>query len=702
MISRFARLCLLAASSAIALDALAQNPPPLPTNPPAQGPNAPTPAAAPGQPTRMQPAVTPAPGDDEVRLMLPDADIDTVITTLENLTGRIVLRPQQLQTTTYNIKIDKRIPKAEAILAIETVLALNNLGLSALGDRFLKLVNLQSVRQEAPEMISGSAFDYPASGRAATKLFQLEFARAQEVSGLLTNMLNPFYGNPVPLLAANALLITDSISNLQRVEKVLEQLDRPNLSGMKPKFYPLSEVKASDVVNKIRAVLTGSLQQQIGGGVSFSADDRTNQIILVADPRQYPFFDDLIERLNQRADPNMRNDVINLKHAKSKEVVDVIGNIIRGQATAARQNSGSVRPGMMPTPAAPAVPGAPPAPTPVAISAATNSGDGSNEFSSLMTVVSDDRSNSVVVSGTADDIRLVRSLIDKLDITLAQVRIEVVIAEVSLSDASSTGISELGLVLQGDKLVGFSGVLSESSFVTSNGTLTRPGASGAWDLAATIAIKATPRKSNSTIMSVPAIVTSHGKKAKVFNGETRPVITGTVQSGVGGGTSGLASSSTVTQQQIGTNLTVTPFIGIDGSVQLEILQTVEEVTERVEIDGNQQYVIGRRETESYVTAKSGEIIVLGGFQKTIDRKSSSRLGPIPFLGDLFGSRSKERGRQELIFFLRPYVLTNNAAVDNVETLKRLERLPTRDDIKQQLYPDYKPANPSALDKVLPH
>ena len=117
-----------------------------------------------------------------------------------------------------------------------------------------------------------------------------------------------------------------------------------------------------------------------------------------------------------------------------------------------------------------------------------------------------------------------------------------------------------------------------------------------------------------------------------------------------GGTSGLASQSTVQQQQIGTRLEVTPYIGVDGSVQLDMTQVVEDVTGEVQVDNNKQYIIGRRETTSYVTAKSGEVIVLGGFQKQIDLKSSNRLGPIPIIGDILGSRRKDKFRSELIFF----------------------------------------------------
>ena len=655
--------------------------------------------APPPQPAGA-PAASPARSGEEMvnQLMLPDADIDTMLTALEQLTGRMIIRPQQLTTATYNLKIKSPVTKAEAIVAIETSLALNGIGLSPLGDKYLKVINLQVVKQEAPELITGSAFSQPATGKPAAKIFQLEFARAQEVQAQIAGSLNPLYGGAVVLQNANALLITDSISNLQRAELLLQTIDKPFTAGTKPKFYQLRDAKASDLVNKLRGIITGPLQQQMGTATSYSADDRTNQIILITDPRQHAFFDDLIERLDRKADPNTRTEVIYLKHAKATDVVNVLSKIISGTTTALqRQGSASVRPGQTPTPTTPATPAAPAAPTVVSATNAANA-EGANEFSALMTVVNDDRSNAVVVFGTADDIRLVRALIDKLDIVLPQVRIEVVIAEVTLDDQSASGISALGLKVEGDKLVGFSGSTVGAS--VSSGTIKRPGSTGPLDLAAEISINTTPRKRQNSITTVPTVVTSHGKQAKFFNGETRPVVTGTIQSAAGVST-GLASSSTVTQQQIGTTLTVTPFIGVDGAVQLDMVQSVEDVTGEVLVDQNKQYVIGRRESTNYVSAKSGDIIVISGFRKNSKLSSSSRFGPIPIIGDLLGSRSKGDTASELVFFVRPVVLANNPGVDNAEAMRRIEAWPSRDQVKQEIDPRFVPPKKSILEKILP-
>ena len=119
-----------------------------------------------------------------------------------------------------------------------------------------------------------------------------------------------------------------------------------------------------------------------------------------------------------------------------------------------------------------------------------------------------------------------------------------------------------------------------------------------------------------------------------------------------------------------------PLIGTDGSVQLDIKQIVDDVLGEITIDGNPQPRVGNRETESFVSVRSGEIIVLGGLQRTSDTKSSNRLGPIPIIGDLLGGRSKEVSRTDLVFFLRPTILTNTPA-DNAPALRQIEQLPEK-------------------------
>lgn len=614
-----------------------------------------------------------APTDLVGPFTIPGGSLDDILGALELLTGRTALRPQNLPAVSLPLNLREKITREEAIQAIETLLNLNGIAVTPLGARFLKVTPLNAAKSEAPDFIEGSTLDLPPSGRIASKLFQLEFLRVGEFMPQITGLLNPAAGSPpVVFDKSNAALITDSVSNLQRIETLVAKLDQPVLAGLKPKFYSLQSAKASDVVNKMRAILTGALQTQLGSATTYNPDDRTNQIILIADPRQHAFFDELIAKLDVRADPNTRNEVVFLKHANAKDVATILTQLVTGQNNAARQQGTDTPRALAAPPAGPNLPAAP------AVSAATLglAIEPSNQFSALLTILPEERSNSLVVSGTVDDIRLINDLVAKIDVLLAQVRIEVVIAEVTLTDATSSGISALGLRLEGSKLVGFSGTGAGTE--VKDAVLSRPGP-GEIDLAATISLSTTPRKSNATILSQPNIITTHNKEGRIFVGEQRPVISSYLNDGStssSGNLVGTGYRSTVGQQKIGIELVVKPLIGTDGSVQLDIKQVVEDVLGEVTIDGNPQPRVGNRETQSFVSVRSGEIIVLGGLQRSSDTKSSNRLGPIPILGDLLGGRSKEASRTDLVFFLRPTILTNTPA-DNAPALQQLQQLPEK-------------------------
>jgi general secretion pathway protein D len=677
---RFFRLSFAACLLPAAFSANAQTPPPAAT-----------------------PARAPAASEELVGpIKLADADIDTVLGALEIYTGRTILRPQALPTANYTLKLNKQVPKSEVVTALETLLALNGVGISPLGDKFLKVVALNQVKTEAPEMIDGSTLGLPASGRIATKLFQLEFLRVNEFVPQIAPMMSPGVANGiVPLDKANAVLITDSVSNLQRVENLIGLIDQPNARGLSPKFYPLhGGAKASDLVNKLHLLFQGPLQAQLGSATTYSADDRTNQIILLADPRQYALFDDLIAKLDTVAEPNTRNEIIYLKHATAKDVASLLSQLVSGQnnATQKANSAGSVRP------TAPGQPAQPPA-APNAASAAViaSLSESTNQFSSLITVLADDRSNAVIVSGTVDDIRLIRDLVSKIDIVLAQVRIEVVIAEVTLSDTDTSGVNALNLT--------FGPGGSGGTHITNFDTGTSANGIAGWNitggvvnpLAFQAALGNTGSKNLVKILSAPTIVTTHNKQATMTVTQQQPVITGTTSTPTTGATttsSGFSTSSQVTYKDIGITLKVTPLIGDDGNIQLDVDQTVDDVISNVTIDGNQQPVIGHREATGSVTVQDGKMIVLGGLQRSSRSLSRTKLGflfEIPIISQLLGGRNNDTERTELLLFIRPHVLRPEEST--ADTQKKINDLSNKEQVNQYLVDPTKQPKESLIDKL---
>jgi general secretion pathway protein D len=611
-----------------------------------------SPVARPAHP--IQPVPGPRPSDMVDSFKLADVDIDGVLGALEQYTGKTIIRPGQLPTANYSLKISRPIPKTELVIALETILELNQVSVTPMGSRFLKVTALSTAKSEAPEMINGSSLELPASGRIATKIFELTFLRVNEFVPQIQSFMTPGVASGiVQLEKANVIMVTDTVENIQRVERLLDEVDKPRQGSLVPKFYSLKNgAKAADVVAKIHSMLSGPTATQLRSTTSYTPDDRTNQIILIADPREIPLFDTLIAQLDIKSDPYTRMEVIPLKHGDAKDVATLLTSLISGQTSAVKSASTlSVRPGQIATPGQ----GAPP--TTATAAANANAEPGTSEFSSFITVQADERTNSVVVSGTFDDIRLIKGIVDKIDILLAQVSIEVVVAEVTLSDTDDSGLQALNLTVGqttkgATSITGFSGGVA--GFNITSGIVN--------PLSFMAALQSAGDKHKVKILQEDTITTTHNKQAQFEVGEQVPIITGTTGVPLSAGTTAgtqFATSSSVTYQDIGITLKVLPLIGDDGSVQLNIDEKVDDNEGNVMIDGNSQPIIGHREATAFINCQDGEMAVLGGLQssgRTSDKQKIGILYQIPIISNLLGYKSTDLERTELLLFIRPHVL----------------------------------------------
>lgn len=175
------------------------------------------------------------------------------------------------------------------------------------------------------------------------------------------------------------------------------------------------------------------------------------------------------------------------------------------------------------------------------------------------------------------------------------------------------------------------------------------------DLSLAAAFNKSELRNKVKVLSSPTIVTTHNKKATINVSQSQPIITGS--------TSDLQNTnttrSTVTYRDIGIKLEVTPRIGDNGVIQMEVTQAVENIAGSTTIDGNSQPLIGKREATSYVTASDREVIILAGLQSTAETITEGKvwlLGDIPGLGYFFRPETVTHERRELIIFLKPYVV----------------------------------------------
>ena len=269
------------------------------------------------------------------------------------------------------------------------------------------------------------------------------------------------------------------------------------------------------------------------------------------------------------------------------------------------------------------------------------------------------------------------------------------------------------MLVENGKLVGFNAAgpsfsVDGTGFSPDNGTIddfasanfaTLSGNS----LTGIISMGTTPRKNNAEFLQVPAVVTTHNKEAEFFVGQDIPVLGSFIPDAAGTGTgTNTAYRTTVNNRQVGIRLLVKPLIGNDGSVQLEIEQVVEDVIGTTTIDGNAQPIVGQREMKSFISVQDGEIIVLGGLQRGKNLKETNRFGPIPFIGDLLGLRTRSNEKTDLIFFLRPTVLSPGAN-NSQGAMERVDRLHNAEAIDRALHGEpLVPDSKSTEKKTLKH
>jgi general secretion pathway protein D len=282
-------------------------------------------------------------------------------------------------------------------------------------------------------------------------------------------------------------------------------------------------------------------------------------------------------------------------------------------------------------------------------------------------IISDERTNSLLVFASREDMKTIKEIVGKLDVVLAQVLIEAVILQVTLNNSRDLGVSYVeqrphgfGDYFQGLGVVNNKNLLSGSPLVpgATNSVGSLPGgftylASLGNDL--NVWLTAVAASSKARILQRPRIQTSHAVPATLFVGEQRPY---PVSSYYGGGAFGGYAS--IQQLQIGVTLEVTPLINPDGLVVMDIHQKIDSFEGNVTIQNvGDVPVTSSKDATAKVAVRDRDTIMLGGLIETDKNANNSGvpiLKDLPMVGGLFRSSSTSESRQELIVLIRPTVL----------------------------------------------
>ncbi|MBU1694789.1 MAG: type II secretion system secretin GspD [Verrucomicrobia bacterium] len=686
--------------------------------------------------------------DKLIALSFRDAPIDQVVTFYSEVTGRTLLRSQGLPGGNITLKGQTRLTQREALEAIESVLAMNGVSLVPMGDKFLKVVPISNARGEGMSLsLQLPERAFPETDQLVSQVVPLKYIEVAEA----TSIIQPFihgYGKVQPLERTSSLLITDTAANIQRILEILAYVDQPTEARVETRIYEIKYTEAAKLASRlneliadaqakeekprvatapsmpaiptppgvIRARQTAMMEQTtqeieaalaergiVQGKVKIVADDRTNILIILSRPVNFAFFDKIITVLDRQVDPEVVVKVVALEYAKADEIAGILNEFV-GAAKAESKD-------------APATAGqAPAGGTPEAarsqalqefvaqraearmrqIAAGEKTRIG--ELSPSTRILADKRTNSLLLMGTRSDINALEDIIGQLDTMLAQVLIEAVILEVSLSKNLDYGVDWLqrSMAVYADRKVGAGGGVTVSQPLYSFGggqrlsdgttfkdgslvTRTDPGiGAGGLSYYTTLVnlnldavIRMAAGSSDARILSTPVILTTDNTEAKIVVGEERPVVTSTSTS------SGGQQTSSYEYRNIGINLSVTPRINPARFVTMEIQQSADNVGGFELIDGNRVPVITKREMSAQIAVGDRSTIVLGGLVSNDRRASRVKvpiLGDIPILGTLFRSDTRNDNRTELLVLLTPYVLmTQEEAKRETARLHRATR-----------------------------
>jgi general secretion pathway protein D len=267
----------------------------------------------------------------------------------------------------------------------------------------------------------------------------------------------------------------------------------------------------------------------------------------------------------------------------------------------------------------------------------------------MMKIVADDTKNSLLVMANDRDYQRVLRVVQGLDVVASQVLIEAVIAEVSLNDDLQFGL-QWQFAKNGTPTATFSNALTggvAASFPGFNYAVNTA------NIAATLS--ALNALTHVNIISTPSLMVLDNKTARLQIGDQVPITTQTATSTV---TSQTAIVNSITMQDTGVILSVTPRINESGRVQLDIEQEVSSVvkTTTSNIDSP---TIQQRRVKTTVVVSDGEVLALGGMIQDSASKSSNQLpilGDIPGIGAMFANRKDSVAKTELVILITPKVV----------------------------------------------
>jgi general secretion pathway protein D len=469
-----------------------------------------------------------------------------------------------------------------------------------------------------------------------TQLVVLKNAKAQPIVQSLVPLLSET-GSIQPAYYVNGLIITDFAANIDRINSLISQLD--SRGGEEQEVIPLEYVWVGNVITVLQQAFLQEIQDEDPASIPLKivADENNNAVFVSGTKSARERVKKAISLFDRKARQNLQTKVVYLSHTSAVEIVEILKNIIT--------NINEAQEGVI-----------------------------------LASVQAEPETNSIILRANPTLTEELQDVISRLDIRRPQVHIEAAIVEVTEDLIDELGVQyAIGDAASGAFDVGTTSFTNIGQALVSvmSAVRARPelgasqingvslGTSNEGDFA--VLLQALASTSNANLLSTPSITTLDNKEATIVVGQNVPFRTGTFTNDAGA----VNPFTTIERRDVGIQLTVLPRIHEGNVVRMEIKQEVSSVVEDA-VSSASDIITNTRSINTTILADNNETVVLGGLIQDDIVESEQKvpvLGDIPYLGRLFKSTSENYVKRNLLVFLRPTILRDNAAIGTVSDKK---------------------------------
>jgi len=569
-------------------------------------------------------------------LNMKDAELQDLVSEVGEITGKTMVLDPRLsgKVTVQSASAMDR----EGIYSL-FLTVLRSQGFAALdqGDRVL-IVPVTDAKTKAvgSKMAVGDMF--------ITQVLPLYNATASEVATVVRPLVAPD-AYLAPSASSNALVVTDSANNVERIRQVVRELDAAGHKAVTT--LTLKHAWAVDVAK----VLSESVAQSNSGNNNAKAigDARSNRLILIGPAPARQQMERLVKTLDVAGNADDGTRVVRLRHSDAKQLAELLSGISKriesggrgGKETGAQGNS--------------------------------------------ILVNADQSQNALVLMAEPAQLNMLEKVIAELDRPRAQVLVEAAIVEVSGDINEALGVqwaARNGNVLGGTNF-GASGLAIGSLLGNLEGDK-RPNLPdgaivglGSRNFGALVT--ALSSDSNNNLLSTPSLLTLDNEAAEILVGQNVPFQTGSYTTDSAGASNPF---TTVERKDVGITLKVTPHINEGNFLRLKVEQESSELAAAPAGISTSDVITNKRSVKSTILADDGQIIVLGGLIKDNVKTQISKvpvLGSIPLIGRLFSSTREVTEKTNLMVFLRPTLLRTSSDNTNLgerkyENLRQMRAL----------------------------